>query len=587
MARRGFVLSLLGCFLVACQGVIGGVGNGPGPSGDSPGTVGFPSESSLLRLTKKQQRQTVSDLFGHFLGEDAGPVLEAIEPVYAVIPDDSAEVQVGELVGSTFSRMSQNVGELHIRGYYDVATTAAQTVVYDDRRRTLLFGTCVDEPLNDHSRCIEDFVESFGLWAMRRPLSADEAAFFVDVVFADDGSDYRATPQALQDLLVAFLVAPNFIYFVQNQGEELGDGLYSLDAYELASRLSYHFWNSMPDEELFAAAADGSLLTESGYQAQVERIYADDRTRLTFQDFFYEWLKLDRSGDPFGGVQSGDPQKMAFIQGYQVSQQLRSNMIAETLDMTEYYRVNGVFDDLFTSNASFARTEDLAAIYEVPVWDGMEPLVTFPTQERRGLLGRAALLAAATVYTHPILRGVRIREDFMCNALGTPPANVNEGVEELTGLVTTRERTESLTSPSNCNACHQLINGLGFPLESFDALGRYRTEEMIIGPDGSMSMLPVDVEAVAFIEGLQDDRIITGPQDLAEELLASGKVQDCFAQHYVRFALGLSADVSYGGDPQTIEVLYDEISRGASLGDVFKSIAYSPAFKQRLRGDES
>jgi hypothetical protein len=422
---------------------------------------------------------------------------------------------------------------------------------------------------------------------MRRPLSADEVDFFVDVIFADDGRDYRATPEALRDVLVAFLIAPNFIYFVQDRGEELDDRLYNLDAYELATRLSYHFWNSMPDEELFDAAEDGSLLTVSGYEAQVERIYADGRTRSTFQDFFFEWLKLDRSGDPFGGVQSADPQKMAFVEGYDVSEQLRDNMINETLDMTEYYRVTGVFEDLFTSKASFARTEDLAAIYEVPVWDGMEPLVTFPTSERQGLFGRAALLSAATVYTHPILRGVRIRENFMCSALGTPPANVSEGVEALTGLVTTRERIESLTSASNCSGCHQLINGLGFPLEAFDALGRYRTEEMIIDPDGSVAMLPIDVESVAHIDGPQDERIVSGPVDLAQELLESGMLQSCFAQHYVRFALGLSADPSYGGDPQTVEVLYDEILSGASLGDVFKSIAFSPAFKQRLRGDES
>ena len=85
----------------------------------------------------------MEDLLGHFLGGDAGAVLDEIEPVYGIIPDDPSELDVGELVGSTFSRMSQSVGELHIRGYFDVAQTAANEIVQDDTRRTRMFGDCV------------------------------------------------------------------------------------------------------------------------------------------------------------------------------------------------------------------------------------------------------------------------------------------------------------------------------------------------------------------------------------------------------------------------------------------------------------
>jgi hypothetical protein len=529
----------------------------------------------------------MEDLLVHFLGEDAGAVLDEIEPVYGIIPDDPSELDVGGLIGSTFSRMSQNVGELHIRGYYDIAQTAANAIVGDDARRTQMFGDCVNEATEDHASCVAPFIDSFGLWAMRRPLTDDEHDFYLNTVFADDGTNYEATPEALADVLVVFLSSPNFIYRLENNGTEIDDGLYELDAYELAARLSYHFWESMPDEELFSAAADGSLLTESGYAAQVDRVYADERTRVTFQQFFNEWLELYKAGDPFGGVTSGSPQKMAFIEGYAVSPQLRDNMIAEVLDMTEYYRANGTFDDLFSSTASFARTEDLAAIYEVPTWNGSNPLIEFPTPERKGLMGRAALLAAATVRTHPILRGVRIRENFMCNVLGAPPANVNANVEDLEGTATTREQIESLTSPGSCSGCHQFINGLGFPFEAFDSLGRYRSAEMVIDTEGSVSMLPVDVTATPFIDGLSDGRSVTGPADLIDVLVENGQLQRCFAQHYVRFALGLSADPDFGGDPETIEALANELSSGAALSEVLKQLAFLPAFRQRLRGDES
>ena len=591
MTRR-VCLGLLGLFLVACEGVIGGAGGGPrrgddGPSNNTGSATGYASQASLLRLTKQQHLRTMEDLLGHFLGEDAGAVLDEIEPGYGIIPDDPAELDVGELIGSTFSRMSQTVGELHIRGYFDIATTAANAIVQDELRRSRMFGDCVDDATDDHASCVAPFIDSFGLWTMRRPLSDEEHDFFLNTIFANGGASYEATPQALADLLVAFLISPNFIYRVETDGTELADGLYELGAYGLASRLSYHFWGSMPDEELFGAAADGSLLTESGYAAQVDRIYADERSRVTFDYFFFEWLELYKAGDPFGGVTSGNPQKMAFIEGYDVSPALRENMIAEALEMTEYYRENGTFNDLFTSTASFARTEDLATIYEVPAWDGSETLVEFPTSERKGLLGRAALLSAATVQSHPILRGVRIRENFMCDPLGTPPANVNQDAEEAEGSMTTREQIESLTSPGSCAGCHQFINGLGFPLEAFDALGRYRTAEMVIDTEGDVSMLPVDVDATPFIDGISDARSVSGPSELVDELLQSGKLQDCFAQHYVRFALGVSADPSFGGDPETIEALSEELSAGAALSDVFKRIAFLPAFKQRLRGEQS
>lgn len=559
-----------------------------GPSNSPGSTFGYASQASLLRLTKAQHLRTVEDLFGHFLGGDAGAVLDEVGPAYGVIPDDPSELDIGGLVGSTFSRMSQNVGELHIRGYFDIARTAAGAVVADSGRRSQMFGACVEEASDDHRSCIASFVDEFGLWTMRRPLTDDERTFFLDTVFGNDGQDYEATPEALSDLLIAFLISPNFVYRMEIDGDEIGDGLYELDPYGLASRLSYHFWGSMPDAELFAAAADGSLMTESGYATQVDRIYAHPRTKVVFEHFFHEWLELDKTGDPFGGVTSGDPQKMTFIEGANVSPQLRDNMIAEALEMAEFYRENGSFEDLFTSNVSFARTPDLADIYEVPVWNGEEPLVEFPTPERQGVLGRAALLAAATVQSHPILRGVRIRENFMCDALGTPPANVNRDVQdEIEEVATTRERVEALTSPGGCAGCHQYINGLGFPLEAFDALGRHRSAEMVIDLEGGVEMLPIDVAATPFIDGLTDDRTVDGPDHLVATLLDGGQLEDCFAQHYVRFALGLNADPSFGGDLETVEVLGDALRNGAQLNEVFKQIAFMPAFKQRLRGDQS
>jgi hypothetical protein len=110
---------------------------------------------------------------------------------------------------------------------------------------------------------------------------------------------------------------------------------------------------------------------------------------------------------------------------------------------------------------------------------------------------------------------------------------------------------------------------------------------MVIDTEGTVSMLPLDVTATPFIDGLSDDRTVSGPAELTSELLQGDELHHCFAQHYVRFALGLTADPGFGGDPATVETLSSELSAGASLSEVFKRIAFLPAFKQRLRGDES
>jgi hypothetical protein len=587
--RRGLAFILLGLLLASCEGLIGDAGGSFGDSNGAAG-VGSASQAALLRLSKEQHRRTVESLLDRFLGEQAGPVLDAVDPVYAIIPDDSTDLDFAGLVGSTFSRMSQAVGELHIRGYFDVASTVASAIVQDPTRRQMLFGDCIDEPSPAQSGCLDDFLDSFGMWTMRRPLDEDERSFFIDTVFADEGRDYEASPEALTDLITALMSSPNFLYQIQDRGEDLGKGLYELDPYELASRLSYHFWNSMPDQELFDAAADGSLLREDEYAAQVERVYEDPRTHDTFEQFFYEWLELDQTGDVYAGVTAADPMKMAFIDGMHVTHTLRDNMIQEVLDMTQYYRGDGTFEDLFTSTESFARTNDLAQIYEVPTWDGLGAPPEFPSTERIGLLGRAALLAAATVETHPILRGVRIRENFLCDALGAPPANASQmGGDDSSagGLRTTRERTEDLTSPGSCWGCHSQINGLGFPLERFDSLGRERVEEMVVVPEGGMAMLEVDTGAVPYINGASDVTLVEGPVELSEELLDSGKLQSCFAQHYVRFTLGLLADPSQGGDQGTIDALEAQMVAGTTLSELFKGIAHTPAFKQRLTGEQS
>jgi hypothetical protein len=164
---------------------------------------------------------------------------------------------------------------------------------------------------------------------------------------------------------------------------------------------------------------------------------------------------------------------------------------------------------------------------------------------------------------------------------------VNTIQQDLESVATTRQRIDNLTSPGSCAGCHTFINGLGFPLEAFDSLGRFRTDEMFIDIEGNVTMLPLDLESTPFINGTQDTTTVFGPAELVETLIGSGKLEECFARHYVRFTLGLLADPAFGGDSGTIGAIARLAQSGAPLADVFKEIAFLPAFKQRRKGADN
>merc|ERR1711916_311589 len=171
-----------------------------------------------------------------------------------------------------------------------IAETAGARLTQADLIERVV-GTCaVDGDSSNDASCLSDFVSRVGKWAFRRPITDEELTLYSSFFTSASGED----PQGYADVLAGLLSAPQFIYIIEH-GETESNGVaetYELSAYELASRLSYHFWDTMPDEELMAVADSGELLNENEYARQVERLFADDRTILTMQEFFLDWLKL-------------------------------------------------------------------------------------------------------------------------------------------------------------------------------------------------------------------------------------------------------------------------------------------------------
>jgi len=253
------------------------------------------------------------------------------------------------------------------------------------------------------------------------------------------------------------------------------------------------------------------------------------------------------------------------------------------LDMLAYYTWDepAGITALLTGPHSFARTSDLARIYDVPTWRGQGTPPTLPNG-RGGLLTRAALLATGTADTRPIMRGVFIRRQLLCDELDPPPPSA-----ALTQPIAARERStrqavEQLTEQpgSLCASCHATrINPLGFVLEGYDALGRIRSEQRVLNLQGSvLDTLPIDLEVTPYVTET-DARKLDSPAQLAQRMLDSGKVEACLARHYFRFTFGRYEDLEQDGC--ALERLRARLQQTGQLREMLREAALLPEMTHR------
>jgi hypothetical protein len=223
----------------------------------------------------------------------------------------------------------------------------------------------------------------------------------------------------------------------------------------------------------------------------------------------------------------------------------------------------------------------------VPKWSG-DPgqLVHLPPGQRSGLLTRAAFLVSGSTQTNPVVRGVKIRRSFLCDNLPPPPASIANMLRlpAADPNLTTRQRFEQKTADPFCMACHSQINPLGFALENFDGLGRFRTAEKIYDDNGQfLSEKSIDpVVAPYILSG--DARTSTSPVEFDQILASSGKAQKCFVRKYFEFTYRQAPDLERDGC--ALESLRQNLTGPeGSLKKMFLSVARSPAFKLRNISD--
>lgn len=574
----------------------GSGGNRPPPS-ESP--VAFQCDNKaamasppLRRLTTSQYKNTLRDLIAWSLKEAPGTaqtqtssVMSAIAGGLGRYPVDEPKKLDADLHGS-YKRLDQDLQQSHVDVGYEIAMQVAAQLTTAQRLGTVVGSCATDADAANDTTCIKNFIKSFGERALRRPLEADEATFYESFY----GSTAKADPAAFTDLIAGFLTAPQFMYLVEH-GEGAVSGkadTFKLSNFEIASRLSYHFWQTMPDDALFEAARKGELTSTQGLTTHVDRLMADARAKSAMDEFFTDYMKLHTVPKLDGKI--NDTGFKNFATGAMVTGMLHQNMMDEAVAMARYFtwEKKGGVDDLMSSRAVFPKTMDLATIYGVgSAWNGTSTPPEVPADHQRvGLFTRAAFLSTGLITTRPIMKGVFLRTNVLCDVIPPPDANAaNTPID--TSTKTTREAVVGITEQqgTGCRTCHMyMINGLGFATEGFDALGRYRKEERLFSEAGMETMKkPVETRTKPYLDGREDEREFAGPEEMTKAMVSGGKVHACFARHYFRYSFGrFEQDIDVpSADGCVVESLRKKIEKNGSIEGMLREVAMRPEFTQR------
>lgn len=374
--------------------------------------------------------------------------------------------------------------------------------------------------------CAAAFVTDFASRAFRRPISEAERQPLLEA-FAQANASW-GFDKGIELVVASVLQSPQLLYRVETEsGSRVNDKVIALDGYQVASRLSYFLWNTMPDEELMALAASDGLREVGAIQEQASRMVEDPRARGTVEDFNEQWLGLSRFAEI---VREPDGASADSARAAELNASWHRSVQAFVQDA--YYEGGGTLDALMSSQAVFvdATLGELYGMDAAGVAEG--ELTSVVDEQRAGILTQPAMMAllAHSNQSAPVQRGLFVREQLLCHELPPPPPDVDTTPPDPEPNATTRERFRQHSANERCATCHQLLDPIGFGLENFDQLGRFRSEENGIPVDASGNLLIMDNSE---LEGP-----FNGALELADKLSQSSQVRDCLATQWFRYGMG-------------------------------------------------
>lgn len=522
----------------------GSAGDG-GDAGDESDTTpngcsAVPGTTQLPRLTRLQYDNTIRDLVG--------------------LVGDFSSMLAPDSTGSVDARAWE--------GYQAAAKSISEQAMADANARSRLI-PCT--PTGDGSECARQFITAFGQRAFRRPLSEEEVARF-ESLYATR-SEITATgefEETIQLLLRAFLSSPSFLTRAEIAEIPEGESLVLSD-YEVASRLSYMLWDSMPDEPLLAAASAGELTTSDEILDQAQRMVQDPKARAKVAAFHRHYAHMG-PGTRWSEI-SRDTTRYPDFDPAQVPA-----MSEETERFFDHvvFEASGTFQDLLTSPIGFVNAA-LAPLYGLdPSGFGPElERVELDPQTRAGVFTRLGFLTSHSSFdrTSPILRGAFLQKDVLCTEIPPPPPDVEGTPLPTEGLTTNRERVTAQTAPGDCAGCHHnLINPTGFALETYDAVGALQALD-----NGA----PIDSSARIPMGGSLVD--VDGPVALMEALADAPEAQRCYARKWVEYAYARELT---NEDSCTVDMLSSRMAGGGyTVLDLITDLTQSESFRYRAMED--
>lgn len=501
------------------------------------------SHSSLLRvrlMSSEQYSNTLAYIFGNDVSDSVLAPLPPFTRTEGLLASGAA------FVGVTSDQTQQ---------IQQAAAFVAAKVVDETHRDYLLACSPVSESEADPA-CAGQILREIGRLLFRRPIDESRVAAFVNVAStaADETEDFYS---GLAVALEALMISPEAIFIIDvAEPDPDKPGQERLDAFSLASRLSFFLWNAAPDDELLLAAERGELHTAEGLAKSVDRMLQSSRLEVGARAFFDDMMGFDE----FTSL-AKDPIVYPMVTGATLAD-AREQTLRTVID--HLLTKNNDYRDLFTTRETFM-SMNLASIYKTPTNNGWVPYEFPEDSERSGLLTQVSFLAAHShaVRSSPTLRGKALRELFLCQKVPDPPPNVDFSLLEDAGdLKTARERLDIHNTNPSCAGCHLITDPMGLALEHFDGAGRYRETE-----NGAV------LDTSGELDGIEFD----GIDGLTQAMRDHPKLPYCLVNRL--YAYGTGGPVSLRYDRPILDHFVDRFAdSGYQVPALLREISLSQAF---------
>lgn len=499
-----------------------------------------PGPSPLRRLTNDQFVNTMNDLFA------------------GILPAATFELPEENVVGGYSNNAAgQTASPALLEALHKIAKQRAQDATSTANLQKV--AACASAA--NQQSCGQEFIARWARKIYRRPPTREESGRLTALFESSRTSDgYQA---AVSDTLQALLSSPAFLYRLEVDGTAEA-GAVALDHHQVASRLSYLMWDTLPDAELAASADSGKLATVADIERHVDRLLADQRARPVIARFQRQWLMLDKA-------EALDKSTATFPKwSASVAQSLRTS-VEKYVDHVFWNQGN--LSALLTDTHAFV-DKNTGWIVGVADAQTSPQLVELNSAQRSGILTQPAVMAA---FAKPMtdsatFRGLFVMRQMLCQETGEPPPGVSTTIPAPapgSAPVTTRQQQERSHAAPTCAACHKRIDGIGFAFSHYDAVGAWRDQD---------NGLPVD--ASGEMVGTRDlNGPFRGAKELGTKLAGSAQVKQCVASHWFRWSFGRTE--TDADSCALLPIVNEFVSSKGDFKKLLKAIATSDAFRYR------